>query len=69
MPAHLDAAYAALAALSRTVPWSVEPDESGIAATGHGPHAIARPPTTGHTEQQTAEVARPSVPRLPASGG
>ncbi|MFB8272909.1 hypothetical protein ACFC96_40860 [Streptomyces sp. NPDC055955] len=54
----LDAAYAALAALSRTLPWSVEPDENGIAATGHGPHDIARPPTPGYTEQDAVEVAR-----------
>ncbi|MFE5030037.1 hypothetical protein ACFRAO_43830 [Streptomyces sp. NPDC056656] len=54
----LDAAYAALAALSRTLPWSGEPDENGIAATGHGPHDIARPPTTGYTEQEAIKVAR-----------
>ncbi|MEU6664237.1 hypothetical protein [Streptomyces sp. NPDC046821] len=54
----LDAAYAALAALSRTLPWSVEPDANGISPTGHGPHDIARPSTTGYTEQEAAEVAR-----------
>ncbi|WP_327575682.1 hypothetical protein [Streptomyces sp. NBC_00145] len=54
----LDAAYAALAALSRTLPWSVGPDENGIAATGHGPHDIERPPSTGYTEQDAVEVAR-----------
>ncbi|MFF1594081.1 hypothetical protein ACFVY0_39215 [Streptomyces sp. NPDC058286] len=54
----LDAAYAALAALSRTLPWSVGPDENGIAATGHGPHDIARPPTPGYTQEQSAEAGR-----------
>ncbi|MET7843573.1 hypothetical protein ABZT45_34225 [Streptomyces sp. NPDC005356] len=54
----LDTAYAALAALSQTLPWSVEPNENGIAATGHGPHDIARPPTTGYTQQDAVEVAR-----------
>lgn len=50
----LDTAYTALAALSRTLPWSVQPDENGIAATGHGPHDIERPPTLGYTEQEAA---------------
>ncbi|MFB8000117.1 hypothetical protein ACFC4G_46040 [Streptomyces sp. NPDC056002] len=36
----------------------MEPDENGIAATGHGPHDIARPPTPGYTEQDALEVAR-----------
>ncbi|WP_432166128.1 hypothetical protein [Streptomyces sp. bgisy031] len=36
----------------------MEPDVCGIAATGHGPHDIARPPTPGFTEQDAVEVAR-----------
>ncbi|MFB6677413.1 hypothetical protein ACFCWG_34405 [Streptomyces sp. NPDC056390] len=36
----------------------MEPDENGIAATGHGPHDMARSPTTGYTEQNAIEVTR-----------